>query len=171
MLHRPDAETRRKKANRWLCRQRKRKRVRLRGIILLRGTGRPELVYGQSCREEELEHEVWVTEAELLLGPFERRVRVGEAVADGSFVRHGKRFYVEVDNHSLTATQMREKWTAYGKVNGYVLVLCHTKARLRRLIRGAGPVRGVALFARFRWLRYTHVRERFVDWTFARAAI
>ena len=33
-------ESGRKKASRWLCRQRKRKRVRVRGVVLLNGTGR-----------------------------------------------------------------------------------------------------------------------------------
>src|SRR5438309_405607 len=77
------AETGRKKANRWLCRQRKRRRVRLRGMVVLNGTGRPELVYGQRCKEDELEHEVLVTELELLIGRFERRVKLGKAVTDG----------------------------------------------------------------------------------------
>src|SRR2546423_1413528 len=77
------AETGRKKASRWLCRRRKRKQVRVRGVVQMKATGRPELVYGQKCKEEELEHEVLVTEAELLLGRFERRVIIGKAISDG----------------------------------------------------------------------------------------
>ena len=69
--------------NRLLCRERRRKRVRVRGVVLLNGTGRPELVYGQKCREEELEHEVLATELELILGRFERRVPVGKAWPTG----------------------------------------------------------------------------------------
>ncbi|MFL5328602.1 MAG: hypothetical protein ACJ8C4_06775 [Gemmataceae bacterium] len=143
----------------------------MRGVVLLRGHGRSELVFGQPCKESELEHEVLVTEAELLLGPLERGVRVGRAIADGLLTRGKNRFYVEVDNHTLTTKQMREKWREYGKVDGFILVICHSKARLRRLMRGASAVRDAALFALFRWLRYRNVRERWVDWTFARASV
>ena len=36
------------------------------GAVLLNETGRPELVYGRCCKEDQLEHEVWVTEAVLI---------------------------------------------------------------------------------------------------------
>ena len=36
-------ETARKKASRWLCKERRRKRARIRGVVTLNGTGRPQL--------------------------------------------------------------------------------------------------------------------------------
>src|SRR5438067_13376280 len=81
-------ETARKKASRWLCKQRKRGRVHVRGVVCMNGSGRSELVYGQRCDDERLEHEVWITEAELLLGGrFERGVSIGKAIADAMLVR------------------------------------------------------------------------------------
>src|SRR5438067_13027141 len=59
-------ETARKKASRWLCKQRKRGRIRVRGTICMNATGRPQTVYGRRCNEDQLEHEVWITEAEIL---------------------------------------------------------------------------------------------------------
>ena len=166
-------ETARKKASRWLCRQRKRRRVHIRGIVCLNRTGRPELVYGQRCNEEQLEHEVWITEAELLLDArCKRSVPVGKTFADALFVRDATRFYIEVDNQTMTAKQMQRKWGLYGReIDGYVLVICHTKERLRRLMRGAEPVKDAALFTRFRWLRSPHVKEQWIDWYGNRANI
>ena len=163
------AETGRKKASRWLCRRRKRKRVRVRGAVLLNGTGRPELVYGQKCKPEELDHEVLITEIELLIGRFERRVPIGKAIADGLLTKGGKRFAIEADNHSMVNKQMREKWNRYaeagwatGDDERYILIVCRTKARLKRLIRGC-PLKNVALFSLVRWLRYRHVRYPWID--------
>jgi len=94
-------ETARKKASRWLCKERRRKRVRARGVVTLNATGRPEVVNGRRCKEEELEHEVLITEAELALDArFTRNVAVGKTIADASFVRNGDRFYIEVDNQN-----------------------------------------------------------------------
>src|SRR5713226_6725496 len=88
-------ETARKKASRWLNKERRRGRIRIRGIVNLRGVGRPQLVYGKRrCNEDQLEHEVWITEAEWLLGGrFKRNVRVGKTFADAFFVRHGSRLF------------------------------------------------------------------------------
>jgi hypothetical protein len=122
-------------------------------------------VYGKRCNSDQLEHEVWLTEAELLLdGRYTRNVKVGDTVADALLIRNGTRFYLELDNQSMTTKQMRAKWQRYGKVDGFILVICHTKARLRRLIRTAEAVKAVALFTRFRWLRSTRVKEPWVDW-------
>ncbi len=86
-------ETARKKASRWLAKQRRRKRVRVRGIVILNATGRPELVYGRRCKEDQIEHEVRITEAELRLGiRLTRNVAVGKTVCDAFFVRNGDRF-------------------------------------------------------------------------------
>ena len=135
-------------------------------------TGRPEVVYGRQCREEEMEHEVLITEAELLLDVrFARNVAVGKTIADAFFVRDGNRFWVEVDNQTMPPKQMRDKWLRYGKVDGYILVICHTKSRLRRLFRTAEQVKSVALFTRFRWLRSMRVKEPWIDWDGKRVRI
>src|SRR5437660_178312 len=42
--------TRKKKANRWLVKQRKRGRIRVVGIVQRRDTGRPEFTYGRRCQ-------------------------------------------------------------------------------------------------------------------------
>jgi hypothetical protein len=165
-------ETARKKTSRWLAKQRKRKRIRVRGVVYFNAVGRPHVVYGQRCKEDQLEHEVWITEAELLLGgPFTRNVAIGKTVADAMLVRDGARFFVEVDNHTMPPKQMREKWVRYGKIDGFILVICHTKERLRRLMRGAELVKSVALFTRFRWLRAMNVKEPWIDWYRKRARI
>ena len=135
------------------------------GTVLLKSTGRPELVYGRPSKQDQLEHEVWVTEAELLLGGhFERNVPVGKTTADAMLLKDGTRFYIEVDNETMTSRQMRKKWLRYGNVEDYILVICHKKSRMRRLRRNAERVKHVALFSRFHWLRSTHVREPWVDW-------
>lgn len=159
-------ETARKKASRWLCKQRQRRRVHLRGIVCLNRTGRSELVYGQRCNDEQLEHEVWITEAELLLdGRCKRSVPVGKTFADALLVRDRTRFFIEVDNQTMTAKQMQRKWELYGReIDGFILVICHTKERMRRLMRGAQAVKNVALFTRFRWLRSTRIHEPWIDW-------
>lgn len=140
--------------------------------MYLNPTGRPEVVYGKPCKQSELEHEVLITEAELRLNVrFLRNVSVGKTVADGFFARNGDRFFVEIDNHTMSPKQMREKWVRYGNVDGYILVICHTKSRLRRLMKTAEQVKSVALFTRFRWLRSTHVKEPWIDWTVKRVKI
>ena len=173
------AETSRKKASRWLAKRRKRKRIRVRGAVYLNAVGRPHVVYGRRRKHAELEHEVWVTEAELQLGvEFTRDVPVGETVADGSFVKDGSRFWVEVDNHTMRGKQMEEKWSRYGEVDGYILVICHTMYRLRKLMRGVKsvkppeptdpekpvhPVKAAALFTLFRWLDSPTLKEPWID--------
>ena len=158
-------ETSRKKASRWLCKERQRKRVRVRGVVHLNVSGRPEIVYGRRCKEDQLEHEVLVTEAELLLGGhFTRNVAIGKTVADALLVQDGTRFYIEVDNETMSGRQMREKWNRYGDVKDYILVICRTKTRMRQLMRTAGSLKHVTLFARFRWLQSERVQEPWVDW-------
>lgn len=140
-----------------------------RGTVLLRNTGAPEKVYGRPCGEERLEHEIWITEVEILIGGrFTRNAPVGKTTADTWFVRDGEWFWVEVDNGTMTSKQMRKKWERYlagpeRKVNGLILVICHTKTRLRRLLRTAAPVKDFILFTRFRWLRSKAVQEPWID--------
>lgn len=89
----------------------------------------------------------------LLTEDFERGVKVGKTTPDGVFMRCGVRLCVEVDNGSMTAKQMRRKWLRYGKVDGYILVICHSEERLRRLMRGAERVQDVTIFTTFDWLK------------------
>lgn len=135
--------------------------------MLLNGTGRPEKVYGKKCEEENLEHEVGITEAEYWMGgDFVRNARIGEAIADGRLNRDGIRYWIEVDNGSMTSKQMRKKWQRYGKLKSdqdVILVICHTKTRLRRLMKTAVPIKHAVLFTRFRWLRSTVVKEPWID--------
>lgn len=137
----------------------------MRGTVLLNRTGRPEIVYGKPCSPELLAHEVWVTEAELLLcRPIKRGVRVGKAITDGLMMKDGERFWIEMDNETMSMRQLREKWRKYGKVEGFILVICHSKTRLRKLIKSAEQVKAVALFTRFRWLRAKNLTQRWIDW-------
>lgn len=123
-------------------------------MILLNETGRTEIVYGKPCKEDQIEHEVLITEAEILLGaPFLRNVTVGKTTADALLIREGIRFYVEVDNETMSTKQMREKWIRYGEIDGYVLIICRTKARLRKLMRSAERIKDRSLFTRFQRLR------------------
>lgn len=162
-------ETDRKKANRFLCKERKRKRIRIRGVVQLNANGRPELAYGKKCRIDELEHEVLNTEAELLIGgPYERNVPVGKTIADAATMRNGIRFFVEVDNETMSPKQMREKWSRYKGARGFILLVCRTKSRLKRLIKSARSVKGVILFTRFHWLRCEHLKRRWIDTSFNR---
>src|SRR4051794_889665 len=60
-------ETSRKKASRLLTKEQRRKRVRVRGVVYLKTTGRPQVVFGRRCKSDQLEHDVLVTEAEILM--------------------------------------------------------------------------------------------------------
>jgi hypothetical protein len=113
---------------------------------------------------------VWVTEAELLLGAeFEREVRVGETTTDGLFTRDGHRFAVEVDNAGKQSRrQYREKWARLGRFDGFVLVLCHTAARMKSLVRWAESQKEVCLFNTFARLR---AGQPWTDWTGATAEV
>lgn len=140
--------------------------------MLVNDTGRPDNVYGKPCPQRFLEHEVAVTEAELLLGPFDRHGKVGKATPDGLFVRDGIRYALEVDNQSMTAKQMRQKWKLFleAKFDGFILVVCHTRGRLKRLMAGAGLVRDRAFFSRLRWLK-SGVARPWIDRKGKRSAI
>lgn len=141
-------------------------------MILQNETGRPELVYGKPSQVSTLEHEVLITETELLLGElFQRNVPVGKAIADGMLMRRGAKLFVEVDNDHMSPTQMREKWKRYGNVDGFILLVCHSTSRLRRLIQSAEQVKHVIFFSRIAWLRKRCVREKWIDWYGKRAEI
>jgi hypothetical protein len=131
------------------------------------GTGRPEIVYGAECKEDNLEHEVWLTEAEVLLGVnFKRNAKVGKTTADASFMKKGVLFLVELDNETMNLSQMREKWKLYENPSGFILVICHRKSRIRLLQKSAKDTGALAkkiLFTRFRWLRSHRVKEPWID--------
>ncbi len=135
------------------------------------GNGRPDIVYGKECKEDNLEHEVWLTEAELLMGiTFERNTKVGNTTADAKFVDAGNTFWVELDNETMPAKQMREKFLRYENSEGFILVICHRKSRIRLLQKCAGAVIKRILFTRFRWLR-SSVKERWIDGSWKRVSI
>lgn len=141
---------------------------------MLNETGRPEHVWGpRGPPQYLLEHAVLVTRAELLLAGLlpdvhcARNVAINEAIADAGFTHDGDKYYVEVDNQTMTAKQMRQKWLRYGDVKGFILVICRTEARLKQLLHGAKqvlPVRNTALFTLFRWLEDTQIQKPWVDW-------
>jgi hypothetical protein len=165
-------ETARKKASRWLRKRQRKGKLKFLGTVLLNDSGRPESVLG-TLSSGSIEHDTLVTEAEWLIGiRFKRNVRVGKAVADAGFVKDGNKFYVEVDNQSMTSRQLRQKWRLYGaKIDGFVLVICRTKARMKRLMRSIGHLRSAALFTRFARLRSEKIKEKWVDCYGKRASI
>lgn len=105
-----------------------------------------------------------ITEAELLIGgPFTRNVSVGKTVADAMTIRSGIRLYLELDNETMTSKQMHEKWLRYEGIDDFILVVCRSKSRMRRLMKGADLVKGAVLFARLDWLRLKKVKQLWVD--------
>lgn len=95
---------------------------------------------------------------------FTMDVKVGETTADAAFVQDGIRYFVEVDNNSMAPLQMREKWVKYKTFDGVILLICHTKGRLRRLIKSAEKVKDRILFTRFERLQSPRIREPWIDW-------
>lgn len=131
-----------------------------------RDTGRPEIVYGRPCKLDQIEHEVRVTDLALLFkdSPMTRHAKVGRTEADGLMIRDRHRCYIEVDNSGkMTAKQMEAKWKRYQGVDGFILVVAVTEARMQRLRRGAELVKDVALFTTFERLQ-SDMPEPWVDW-------
>jgi hypothetical protein len=147
-----DEETARKKASRWLVKERKRGLVEVVGWLNLRSTGRPELVFGRRCRPEEIAHEVGVAEVQLAFPDslFERGEATGATEADAMFVHDGERMYLEIDwSQNMSRKQMTAKWERYAGVAGTILVVTRTEARLETLRHNAGAVTDRALFTTF----------------------
>lgn len=135
------------------------------GIVQRRDTGRPEIVYGRRCKQDEIEHEVRITDLALLFkdSPMTRNAKVGRTEADGLMIRDGQRCFIEVDNSGkMTAKQMEAKWKRYEGVDGFILVVAVTEARMQRLRRGAELVKDMALFTTFERLR-SGMPEPWVD--------
>ena len=159
-------ETQKRKARRWLEKQRRRKRVRVVGLVQRRETGRPEIVYVRRCPADTIEHEVRVTDFALLFSDCRivRDAKVGGTEADALMIRGGERCYVEIDNSGkMTAKQMTAKWKRYSGVDGFILVVALTETRMERLRRGADLVKNVALFTTFARLQ-SGMAEPWVDW-------
>jgi hypothetical protein len=160
-------ETRKKRAHRWLVRQRRRKRIRVVGVVQRRDTGRPELLYGRPFPRGMEEHEVRVTDLALyfLKYPFSREAKVGRTHADAVMtLEGGRRCFIEVDNsENMTAKQMTAKWRRYEGTEGDILVVCVTEGRMQRLRAGAELVKDRALFTTFARLQ-SAMTEPWVDW-------
>jgi hypothetical protein len=159
-------ETQKRKARRWLTKQRRRKRIFVVGIVQRRDTGRPELVYGRRCKQDQIEHELRVTDFALVFkdSRLTRDAKVGRTEADALMIRDGHRCYVEIDNSGkMTAKQMEAKWKRYDGVDGFILVVAVTEGRMQRLRRGAELVKDAALFTTFDRLR-AGGSEPWVDW-------
>lgn len=123
-------------------------------------------------KADNLEHNVLIVEAELLLEMnFTMNVKVGATTADASFVHDAIRYFVEIDNETMSPQQMREKWLKYQAFDGVILLICHTKNRLRRLLKSAERVKEQLLFTRFERLQSTRIREPWLDWHFKRLSI
>jgi hypothetical protein len=119
-----------------------------------RDTGRPEIVYGRRCKQDNIEHEVWITEFEVILGcPIQRGVKVGRTESDGFLVREGRNCFVEIDTGTMDRKQIKGKWKRYGEVDGFILVVTMTDARMDRLREWSDRVSEVALFTTFKRLR------------------
>jgi hypothetical protein len=159
-------EGQKKKAFKWVARQRRRGRVKAVGVVQRRDTGRPEVVYGRRCKPTEIEHEVRVADLALHLRdyPFRRGEKVGRAEPDAVIVMDGHRIAIEVDNSGkMTSRQMAAKWERYQGSVEDILVVALAEGRMERLQKGAEAVKDRALFTTFARLR-SGSAEPWVDW-------
>lgn len=156
-------DIKKKKASRWIKRQLRRKRIRLIGILQLKDTGRPALVYGRRCQQHQIEHEIRVTEFAILMdSTLERGVKAGRTEPDGLMIREETRFWIEIDNSGkMDAKQMQAKWKRFEGVDGFILVVAVTEERMQRLRKGAELVKNIALFTTFDRLR---AGLAWIDW-------
>lgn len=144
---------------------RKRKRIRMVGLVQRRDTGRPEVVYGRRCPQDELEHEVRVADLELILKTkIIRGVKVGRTEPDGMTIRGGQRCFIEIDNSGKMTVkkQMEAKWKRYENVDGFILVVAVTEARMQRIRKGAERVKELAFFTTCERLRT--MAQPWIDW-------
>jgi hypothetical protein len=131
-----------------------------------RDTGRPEIVYGRRCKQDQIEHEIRITDLALFFrdSPMSRDAKVARTEADGFMIRNGHKCYIEVDNSgNMAAKAMDAKWRRYDGVDGFILVVAVTDARMQRLRRGAELVKDVALFTTFERL-FSNTEEPWIDW-------
>ncbi len=123
------------------------------------------MVVGVRGPPDRLEHAVWMTEAELLLGfDCDREFPFGKAIADLAFELDGDVYAVEIDNgHKQSKKQYEAKMKNYAqaKFDGFLLVLCHTDKRMKSLVKWCEPLKKVCLFSTFTKLA---AGEPWVDW-------
>jgi hypothetical protein len=146
--------TARKKAHRLRLKLLRKGLIRIVGS-LQGDNGRPQVSVGRHCKPEAVAHEVAVCEVEVLTGwRIERGVRCGRAEPDGLVIVDGNRAYLEVDLATEDRKQWRAKTRRYGeKVDGFILVVTTSAARMERLRQWSDLIKEVALFTTFASLR------------------
>lgn len=108
-----------------------------------------------------LEHETLITELRLHFRdyPFKRSVRVGSTTADALLEKDGNRFFIEVDTNRMSSRQMQAKVQRYPtQMSDFILFICLTETRMRRLVEYAARVKNVSLFSTFERLRSGHTQ-------------
>ena len=135
--------------------ERKRRGIRLVGIVQLNVMGRPQMAYGRPCKMRNIPHEISVCEASLLTGlEFQRTKTGGATEPDGIAEKGGVKFFLEVDESShLTKKQYETKSQGYAKVEGFVLIVTHGEERMKRVMGWCGAMDEVALFSTFERLK------------------
>lgn len=137
--------TAKKKANRWLVRQPRRKRsgVRVVGLVQQRWTGRPSHLCARFfCRPKEAFHEYVKTELRLLFPhPFRPGSRTADTEPDGWVTIDGQDLAVEVDCGTMSRRQMQAKWRRYETEERDLLVVTVSEGRMQRLRAAAETVR------------------------------
>lgn len=105
-----------------------------------------------------------IAEVELLTGwRILRGIKVNKAIPDGTVLTDGKRSYLEIDNSGkMSLKQYTAKWRRYGNVDGFILVVAHSEARMQRIRKGAALIKNVALFTTF--ARLKAAEKTAVDW-------
>ncbi len=123
-------------------------------MIQRKDEGRPEIVYGRRCKQDNVEHEVMVAELEVLLCTrIERKAKAGTTHADGRSVIHGRSCFIEVDRATMGRRSMQAKWRRYEGVSEFILVVTVSDGRLERLRQWSELVQDRALFTTFDRLR------------------
>ena len=135
-------------------------------------------MYGRRCQQDQIEHEVRVTDLALLFKDFgfERGVKVGRTEADAKTIYRGRRCYIEVDNSGkMTAKQFQAKWKRYEPLNEksaelgketeleFILVVALTESRMHRIRRTAELLKDIVLFTTFERLE-SGMPNPWVDW-------
>lgn len=121
-------------------------------------------MYGRRCKQTEIEHEVRITDFAVHYDghPFTRDAKVGKTTADGLLTIDGQKCWVEIDNTGhMDKRQIESKWTKYGSVEGFILVVAVSEARKERLRKWSETVKDAALFTTFERLR---TGKPWVDW-------
>lgn len=94
-------------------------------------------------------HELLVSDVRFhfLACPFSRDAKSGDATADGVLTIDRRKCYLEIDHSgNMSRKQMEKKWQRYGIVEGFILVVCMTDARMGRMRQWAERVKDVVFF-------------------------